>query len=76
MLVQLPSNIMFAQNMASQQTQGVEPVLFECWSTVYDAGPALKQHCFNALCVLAYNVGGSLILNNPLCSPYWFNLAR
>ena len=26
-----------------QQTRGVKPMLIQCWSTVYDAGPTLKQ---------------------------------
>ena len=36
----------------SQQTRGIEPMLFECWATVYDAGLTLKQHWFNASCLL------------------------
>ena len=32
--------------------QGVEPMWFQCWPTVYDAGPALKQHWFISLCLL------------------------
>ena len=31
----------------SQQT-----ILFQCWPTVFDAGPTLKQHCVNAPCLL------------------------
>ena len=30
-----------------QQTRGIEPMLFQCWSTVYDGGPTLKQHWLN-----------------------------
>ena len=28
---------------SSQQTGGVEPVLFRCWASVADGGPALGQ---------------------------------
>ena len=28
----------------TKQTQGNHPMLFQCWSTVLDAGPTLKQH--------------------------------
>ena len=27
-----------------QQTRGIHPKLFQCWHTVVDAGPTLKQH--------------------------------
>ena len=33
----------------SQQTQDSEPMLFQCWPTVYDVGPTLKQHWFSVL---------------------------
>ena len=36
----------------TQQTQDVESILVKRWSTVYDAGPTLNQHCFNVLCLL------------------------
>ena len=35
-----------------QQTRGIEPMLFKRWATVYNAGPTLKQHWFNASCLL------------------------
>ena len=28
-------------------------MLFQCWSTVFDAGPTLKQHWINILVVFA-----------------------
>ena len=31
-------------NLMTQQTPDVEPMLFECWSTICDAGPAFNQH--------------------------------
>ena len=27
-------------------------MLFECWSTIYDAGPTLKRHWVNVSCLL------------------------
>ena len=33
-------------------TQGVESTLFQCWASVYDAGPTLKHRWINALCLL------------------------
>ena len=45
------------------QTRGIQPVLFQCWPTVFDAGPSLKQHwvivsCFltAALCWWRFNI--------------------
>ena len=29
------------------QTRNVEPMLVQCWSTVYDAGPTMNQHRLN-----------------------------
>ena len=34
----------------TQQTWVIHPILFHCWSTVFDAGPTLKQHRVNASC--------------------------
>ena len=31
------------------QTRGVQPTLLQCWPTVYDGGPTLKQHRSNVL---------------------------
>ena len=36
----------------SQQTRGVHPMLVQCWASVEDAGPTLKQHRANAPCLL------------------------
>ena len=45
------------------QTRGIQPMLFQCWPTVFDAGPSLKQHwviapCFltAALCSWRFNI--------------------
>ena len=35
-----------------QQTRDAKPVLFECWATVADGGPTLKQHWLNVSCLL------------------------
>ena len=34
----------------AQQTQGIPPMLFQCWTTVEDGGPTLEQHWENAPC--------------------------
>ena len=36
----------------SQQTRGIEPILFYCWASVVDGGPTVKQHRLNASCLL------------------------
>ena len=35
-----------------QQTRGAHPRLFQCWPSVFDAGPTLKQPWVNAQCLL------------------------
>ena len=30
----------------------IDPMLIQCWPIVYDAGPALSQHCVNVSCLL------------------------
>ena len=29
----------------NQQPWNIDPILFYCWPSVYDAGAALRQHC-------------------------------
>ena len=41
----------------SQQTRGIYSMLFQCWSSVEDGGPTLKQHWVNAPCLLGYSAG-------------------
>ena len=36
----------------SQQTRGIHPMLFQCWASVEDDGPTLKQHLVNVSCLL------------------------
>ena len=33
--------------ITTQQTRDVKPMLFQCWPTVFDVGPTIKQHWFN-----------------------------
>ena len=42
------------KEMDTQQIRGIRPMLFQCWPTVFDAGPTLKQHWVNAPCLLRY----------------------
>ena len=37
-------------SMGSQQTRDVQPMLVQCWPTVFDAGPTLFQHWVNVSC--------------------------
>ena len=37
---------------AFQQTRDIVPMLVQCWSTVYDAGPTLNQQWNNVSCLL------------------------
>ena len=36
----------------TQQARDIDPVLFQCWASVADAGPTLKQHWVNVSCLL------------------------
>ena len=38
--------------MITLQIRNVETVLFQCWASVEDGGPTLKQHCFSVMCLL------------------------
>ena len=40
----------------SQQTRDIVPLLVQCWSTVYDAGPTLNQQLDNVSCLLGYEM--------------------
>ena len=37
---------------STQLTRGIRPMLFQCWASVEDGGPTLKQHWANASCLL------------------------
>ena len=38
----------------AQQRRGIYPMLFQCWPTVFDAGPTLKQHWVSATSLLGW----------------------
>ena len=40
------------KGITSQQTRGIHPMLFQCYPTVFDAGPTLQQHWINTVCLL------------------------
>ena len=37
----------------TQQTRGIHPMLFQCWASVEDGVPTLKQLWVNAPCLLS-----------------------
>ena len=37
-------HILFVLELPREQTRGIHPMLFQCWTSVEDGGPALKQH--------------------------------
>ena len=39
-------------------------MLFQCWASVVDDGPTLKQHWFNALCLLGYS---AILVGRGIC---------
>ena len=45
----------------TQQTRDIRPMLFQCWASVTDAGPTLKQHRANVSC-LTHSLDVGLIL--------------
>ena len=40
----------------TQQTRGVDPMVFKCWADVEDGGQTLKQHWVHALCPLGWHL--------------------
>ena len=46
-------------NRPTQQTRGIHPMLLQCWASVEDGGPTLKQHWVNAPCLLGRQVSPS-----------------
>ena len=38
--------------MQIRETLPANPILFQCWSTVFEAGRTLEQHNVNATCFL------------------------
>ena len=39
-------------DVTTQQTRGIKPVLILCWASVADGGPELDQHWVNVSCLL------------------------
>ena len=39
---------------SSRQTRGIHPMLFQCWASVEDVGPSLKEHLVNASCLMGH----------------------
>ena len=48
------------QGSGAQQTRGIHPMLFQCWTNVEDGGPTLKQHWVNSPCFQGVGVGVSI----------------
>ena len=56
----------------TQQTRVIHPMLFYCWSTIFDAGPTLKQHWVKASCLLDIS---RLSIINPANTRHWNNVS-
>ena len=50
-------------SQSSHQTRGIHPMLIQCWASVEDGGPTLKQHWVNAPCLLGPTI--KKFLYNP-----------
>ena len=55
-----------------QTYSSIYPMLFQCWPSVCDAGPTLKQHWVNAPCFLGYSkvydIRGGLFFRGPVAA--------
>ena len=52
----------------TQQTRGIHPMLFQCWASVEDGVPALKQLWVNAPCLLGRMLSLRLVVfSKPWC---------
>ena len=40
----------------TQQKRGIHPMLYQCWTSVEDGGPTLKEHWVNTSCLLGISV--------------------
>ena len=47
------------------QTRGIHPMMFWCWTTVFDAGPTLKQHWVIVPCFLTAALICGWSFSNP-----------
>ena len=52
----------------TQQTRGIHPMLFQCWSSVEDDGPTLKQHWVNSPCFKGSLQLYSFNIIHPTCA--------
>ena len=57
-------------NVSSQQTRDVHPVLIQCWSSVFDAGPTLNQHWMKVLCLLGCVLEDCVLPGFSCCSKF------
>ena len=48
-----PKWLSYYRDVGPQQTRDICPMLCQCWSIVYDAGPALIQHRIHISCFFA-----------------------
>ena len=55
--------------LKSQQTQSIHSMPFQYWATVCVAGPTLKQHWMNALCLQGYQLrqGPTATTSRAMC---------
>ena len=54
------SRIRLHDNSWPQQARYIETMLFQCWASIEDVGPTLKQHCFSVSCLLGCGKLGRL----------------
>ena len=53
-------NITLCYFALTHQTRDIEPLLVQCWPTVYDVGPTLKQQWLGVSCLLGNCMSGML----------------
>ena len=54
------------RHTTTEETRGVQPLLGDCWPSVYDAGPAFTQQWISGLCLL----GKGSFINATTRSPH------
>ena len=54
------------KRVTSQQTRDIQPMLFQCWPTVEDGGPALKQHWVDDSRLLGWTIPSTPLNNKRL----------
>ena len=42
----------FPHSVPAKMGRGIEPMLYQCWASVVDGGPALEQHWVDVSCLL------------------------